>query len=55
MLPFVTAIWLRYKSDLFPEASNPDLDISSYFVPAVIFTIAWTSPVFYYRAVQGLV
>jgi exopolysaccharide biosynthesis polyprenyl glycosylphosphotransferase len=38
---FVTAFWLRYKSDLFPEAANHDIDISSYFVPAIIFTIAW--------------
>ena len=38
---FVTAFWLRYKSNFFPEAFNPDIDISSYGVPALIFTIAW--------------
>jgi len=38
---FVTAFWLRYKSNFFPEAFNPDIDISSYFVPALILTVAW--------------
>jgi len=40
-IAFVTTFWLRYKSNFFPEAFNPNLDFSSYFVPSMIITPAW--------------
>jgi exopolysaccharide biosynthesis polyprenyl glycosylphosphotransferase len=38
---FGTAFWLRYKSNFFPESFNPNIDISLYFVPALILAGAW--------------
>jgi exopolysaccharide biosynthesis polyprenyl glycosylphosphotransferase len=40
-IAFVATFWLRYKSDLFPEAFNPDIDFSSYIIPSLIITPAW--------------
>lgn len=35
------AVLLRYKSNLFPEFYNPNLELSSYTVPAVIMSCVW--------------
>jgi exopolysaccharide biosynthesis polyprenyl glycosylphosphotransferase len=40
-IAFVATFWLRYKSNLFPEAYNQDIDFSSYFIPSLIVTPAW--------------
>ncbi|MBD3344332.1 MAG: exopolysaccharide biosynthesis polyprenyl glycosylphosphotransferase [Chitinivibrionales bacterium] len=32
-IAFIASVWLRYKSGLFAELYNPDVDIVSYFVP----------------------
>jgi exopolysaccharide biosynthesis polyprenyl glycosylphosphotransferase len=36
-----TTFWLRFKSNLFPEAFNPELDYASYLMPVVVLSIAW--------------
>jgi exopolysaccharide biosynthesis polyprenyl glycosylphosphotransferase len=36
-----TAFWLRYKSNLFPEAFDPNLLFISYVNPAIILTTGW--------------
>ena len=38
---FIAAFWLRYKSNLFPEAFNPNLDLANYLTPAMIFSAMW--------------
>jgi exopolysaccharide biosynthesis polyprenyl glycosylphosphotransferase len=36
-----TAFWLRYKSNLFPEALDPNLLFISYVNPGIILTVGW--------------
>ena len=38
-----SAVWLRYKSNLFPESFDQYLNFTSYTTPAVIMTIVWIS------------
>ncbi len=38
---FVTAVWIRYKSNFFPEVYNPDVDFSSYFTLSAFVAICW--------------
>lgn len=38
---FFTAFWLRYKSNLFPEAFNPTLELLAYAQPSLIITCIW--------------
>ena len=40
-IAFVTTFWLRYQSNFFPEAFNPNIDFSTYFIPSLILTPAW--------------
>jgi exopolysaccharide biosynthesis polyprenyl glycosylphosphotransferase len=44
---FFTTFWLRYKSNLFPETFNPDIDFSSYFVLTLSFTAGWIGLFFF--------
>jgi exopolysaccharide biosynthesis polyprenyl glycosylphosphotransferase len=46
-IAFVTTFWLRYKSNLFPEAYNPDIDFASYFVLSLSFTAGWIALFFF--------
>jgi exopolysaccharide biosynthesis polyprenyl glycosylphosphotransferase len=36
-----TAFWLRYKSNLFPEAFDPNLQFITYINPAIVLTLGW--------------
>ncbi len=38
---FAATFWLRYKSNLFPETFNPDLNFADYVTPCIILTIVW--------------
>ncbi len=38
---FVTTFWLRYKSNLFPESFDPQLELLSYLPPLVILCCGW--------------
>jgi len=38
---YFAAFWLRYKSNLFPEAYNPAIDIASHLQPSLIVTVLW--------------
>ncbi len=40
-LALYSAIWLRYKSNLFPESFDQYLNFTSFTTPAIIMTIAW--------------
>ncbi len=40
-LAYFAAFWLRYKSNLFPEAYNPALDLASHLYPSLIISVAW--------------
>jgi exopolysaccharide biosynthesis polyprenyl glycosylphosphotransferase len=40
-IAFVATFWLRYKSNLFPEAFNPNVDFSAYFIPSLTITPVW--------------
>jgi exopolysaccharide biosynthesis polyprenyl glycosylphosphotransferase len=42
-----SAFWLRYKSNLFPEVYNPDVDISTYLIPFMILSVAWVTLFFF--------
>jgi exopolysaccharide biosynthesis polyprenyl glycosylphosphotransferase len=38
---YFAAFWLRYKSNLFPEALDPTLDLASHFYPSLIVSSLW--------------
>jgi exopolysaccharide biosynthesis polyprenyl glycosylphosphotransferase len=38
---YFAAFWLRYKSNLFPEAFDPDLDLASHLYPSLIVSSLW--------------
>lgn len=38
-----SAIWLRYKSNQFPESFDQYLNFTSYTTPAIIMTVVWVS------------
>jgi exopolysaccharide biosynthesis polyprenyl glycosylphosphotransferase len=38
---FITAFWLRYKSNIFPESYDPALELVAYTTPAIVMTIIW--------------
>ncbi|MBN1577591.1 MAG: sugar transferase [Chitinispirillaceae bacterium] len=40
-IAYFMAFWLRYKSNLFPEAYNPALDLASHLVPSLIVSSLW--------------
>ncbi len=40
-IAFFTAFWLRYKSNLFPEAFNPSLELSTYLQPSLTVASLW--------------
>jgi exopolysaccharide biosynthesis polyprenyl glycosylphosphotransferase len=40
---FATAIWIRYKSNFFPEFYNPDVDFGSYFTLSASVAICWVA------------
>jgi exopolysaccharide biosynthesis polyprenyl glycosylphosphotransferase len=44
---FVMTFWLRYKSNLFPETYNPDIDFASYFVLSMSLTAGWIGLFFF--------
>lgn len=38
---FATALWIRYKSNIFPESYNPDLEFYSYVTLSIIVSGGW--------------
>ncbi len=40
-IAFFTAFWLRYKSNIFPEAFNPSLELLTYLQPSLIVAFLW--------------
>ncbi|HEX3020006.1 MAG TPA: sugar transferase [Chitinispirillaceae bacterium] len=42
-----TAVWLRYKSNFFPEALNPSLELLSYLQPSLIIAMLWIALFFF--------
>jgi exopolysaccharide biosynthesis polyprenyl glycosylphosphotransferase len=38
---FAAAIWIRYKSNFFPEVYNPDVEFGSYFALSVFVAMCW--------------
>lgn len=38
---FASTFWLRYKSGLFPETFDPNINLATYGIPLLIFTVAW--------------
>jgi exopolysaccharide biosynthesis polyprenyl glycosylphosphotransferase len=38
---FATAIWIRYKSNFFPEIYNPEIDFGSYYALSALVTACW--------------
>ena len=40
-IAFFTAFWLRYKSNIFPEAYNPSLELLTYVQPSLIVAFLW--------------
>jgi exopolysaccharide biosynthesis polyprenyl glycosylphosphotransferase len=40
-IAFAMTFWLRYKSNFFPEAYNPDIDFSQYLVLSFSITAGW--------------
>lgn len=46
-IAFFTAFWLRYKSNLFPEAFNPYLELFAYIQPSFIVAVLWVTLFFF--------
>jgi exopolysaccharide biosynthesis polyprenyl glycosylphosphotransferase len=42
-----TTFWLRYKSNVFPEAYNPHIDPFGFAIPALIITLCWLTMFFF--------
>ncbi len=40
-IAYFAAFWLRYKSNLFPEAYDPSLDLASHLIPSQIVSALW--------------
>jgi exopolysaccharide biosynthesis polyprenyl glycosylphosphotransferase len=41
IVAFYVTIWLRYFSGLFPETTNPNIDLTAYFIPSIVMTAGW--------------
>lgn len=41
IVAFYVTIWLRYFSGLFPETTNPAIDLASYVTPSIVMTAGW--------------
>ena len=41
IVAFYVTIWLRYFSGLFPEITNPAIDLASYVTPSIVMTAGW--------------
>ncbi|MBN1130560.1 MAG: sugar transferase [Chitinispirillaceae bacterium] len=44
---FYTTLWLRYFSRIYPETYNPDIDLSSYFIPSMVMNGCWIALFFF--------